>query len=204
MCAMASEWMDVINPYIYSYAVFASRNDAYKTHVLAFVSHYLFFTLDDVPKLKDFAAGGKPFWYFWLHLGMWWPKIIAWTLIAGLVCFAMLCINSLMRDEWTNREKLAFPIIQLPMAMVQGGGSSPFWKSKYMWGAFAVMFLIDNVNGLHFLYPMVPLINVRFLGDMQQWFDSPPWSQVGWTPIGIFPYCAALGVFMPTDLLFSC
>ena len=204
MCAMASEWMDVINPYIYSYALFANANPAYKSHVLAFVSHWLFFDLNDVAKLKDFAAGGKPFWYFWSHLTIWWPKIFAWTLIASLVCLAMLCINSLMRDEWTNREKLAFPIIQLPIAITQGGGSSPFWRNRTMWIAFAVMFTIDNINGLHYLYPSVPLINVRFLGDMQQWFSSPPWNQVGWTPIGLFPYMAAIGVFMPTDLLFSC
>ncbi len=201
MCAMASEWMDVISPYIYSYAAYADRNARYKDHILPYISSWLFFTNDS--QLKDFVVGGKPFSYFWSHLSIWWPKILAWTALAGLVAFAMLCINSLMRDEWTRRERLAFPIIQLPIAMTQQGGAGPMWRNRTMWGAFGIMFTIDMVNGFHFLYPSVPLINVRFLGDMSQWFPSRPWNQVGWTPIGIFPYMAAIGLFMPTDLLFS-
>ncbi len=202
MCAMSSEWMDTINPYIHSYGLFAERNSSYRTEVLPYVSEWLFFKSD--ADLKDFAVGGKPVWYFWGRMYLWWPKIIAWTTIAGLVCIAMLCVNSLMRDQWTNREKLAFPILQLPIAIVQGGGSSPFWRNRIMWSAFGVMFAIDMLNGISFMYPSIPRINVRFLGDLLQWFSSPPWNQVGWTPIGIFPFMSAIGLFMPTDLLFSC
>ena len=201
MCAMASEWMDVINPYIYSYGLFADQSERFRK-VLPFLSSTLFFKSD--AGLTDFKAGGKTFEYFAAHLDIWWPKIIAWTVIAGLVGFAMLCINSLMRDQWTNREKLAFPIIQLPMVMTQNGGSGPFWHNRYMWSAFIIIFSIDILNGLSFFYPALPRINVRFLGAMNTWFASPPWNQIGWTPIGIFPYVAAIGLFMPTDLLFSC
>jgi hypothetical protein len=204
ICAMASEWMDVINPYIYSYGLYADRNSQYGSKILPYVSHWLFFSADDAANLSDFKAGGKPPWYFLSRLYLWWPKIFAWTLIAGLVCFAFLCVNSLMRDQWCNNEKLAFPILQLPIAMTADGGASSFWRSRYMWGGFAVMFAIDMLNGFAFLYPVLPRINLRFMGDMVQWFPSPPWNQVGWTPIGIFPYCAAIGLFMPTDLLFSC
>ncbi len=202
MCAMASEWMDCICPYMYSYGLFKDRNSNYGTKILPYVSQWLFFK--DDTGLKDFAAGSKPVWFFVSQLHLWWPKIIAWTILAGLVCMAMLCISSLMRDQWCNREKLAFPIIQLPLAMAQDGGAGPIWRSRFFWGAFAIMFAIDMLNGFAFLYPALPRINVRFLGDVSLWFDQPPWNQVGWTPIGIFPYMSAIGLFMPTDLLFSC
>jgi hypothetical protein len=202
MCAMASEWMDCISPYMYSYGLFKDRNADYGNKILPYVSHWLFFQNDD--GLKDFVAGSKPFWYFVSKLPIWWPKIIAWTIVAGLVCTAMLCINSLMRDQWCNREKLSFPIIQLPLAITQEGGAGPIWRSRFFWIAFAVMFGIDMLNGLAFLYPALPQINVRFLGDVSTWFNQPPWNQIGWTPIGIFPYMSAIGLFMPTDLLFSC
>jgi hypothetical protein len=201
MCVMASEWMDVINPYIYSYGLYADQNPHYQTKVLPYVSHWLFFT--SKKGLSGFRDGGHGFSYFAAHIYLWTPKILAWTAISGLTCVAMLCVNSLMRDQWTNRERLAFPIIQLPMAITQNGGSGPFWKSRYLWGGFLVIFAIDILNGFAFFYPSLPMINVRFLGDMDQWFTSPPWNQVGWTPIGIFPYVAAIGLFMPTDLLFS-
>nr|CAA9282964.1 hypothetical protein AVDCRST_MAG63-3731 [uncultured Armatimonadetes bacterium] len=201
ICAMASEWMDVINPYIHSYALFADRNPRYETKILPYVSEWLFFKSGE--GMEGFLAGGKPFRYFWSQLPLWWPKIIAWTVIAGLVCLAMLCVNALMADQWTNHEKLAFPLVQLPLAIIEGGGSSPFWRSRLMWGSFAVMFAIDMLNGFAFLYPWLPSLNVRFLGDLSTWFRSPPWNQVGWTPIGIFPFVSAIGFFMPTDLLFS-
>jgi hypothetical protein len=72
-----------------------------------------------------------------------------------------------------------------------------------MWGGFTVIFAIDMLNGFAFLNPAIPSINVRFLGDISQWMSAPPWNQIGWTPIGLFPFIAAIGVFMPTDMLFS-
>jgi hypothetical protein len=200
MCAMASEWVDQTHPYIYGYGVFAGPNTQY--YVLPYISDWLFFKTDRGP-MVGFALGGKSAAYFWAHLGPWWPKILAWTLITGLAAFAMLCINALMADQWTHREKLAFPIVQLPLAITQGGGDSPFWRDRLMWGCFAVMFGIDILNGIAYLNPAVPSINVRFLGDIGQWMTAPPWNQIGWTPIGLFPFMAAIGVFMPTDLLFS-
>jgi hypothetical protein len=72
-----------------------------------------------------------------------------------------------------------------------------------MWGGFVAVFAIDILNGFHFLYPSIPMLNVRFLGDLSLAFPDYPWNAVGWTPIGIFPFIAALGVFLPTDLIFS-
>ncbi len=200
--AMASEWMDVIAPYIHSYGLFADRNERYRSKVLPYVSDWLFFK--DAKELEAFGAGGKPFRFFVSQLHLWWPKIFAWTAIISLVCLAMLCINMLMRDQWTNREKLAFPIIQLPMAIVNEGSGGSALRSRYVLGAMAVMLAIDMLNGFAFRHPVLPRVNVRFLGDMSQWFTTQPWNQVGWTPIGIFPFMAAIGLFMPTDLLFSC
>ena len=78
-----------------------------------------------------------------------------------------------------------------------------FWRDRLFWIAFLSVFGIDILNGVSFLYPAVPHINIRFLADMNDWFHSPPWNQTGWTPIGLFPYISALGFFVPTDLLFS-
>ena len=200
MCAMASEWVDVIHPYIYSYGIFHHADTQF--YVVPYLSDWLFFKTDKGP-LEGFNYGGKSTAYFLAHLGPWWPKILAWTGIITLVSFAMLCINALMEEQWTERERLAFPLVQLPLAITQGGGDSPFWRSRLMWGCLAVMFGIDLWNGFAFLYPAMPRLNVRFLGDISLWTTSPPWNQIGWTPIGLFPFMAAIGVFMPLDLLFS-
>ncbi len=203
--AIGAEWMNTINPQIYSYALYGANNTTYTNKMLPYLSKWLVIPMKDAPKFKDFKIGGFGLHYTLIHLHLWGRYIVGWTVIVTIICFAMLCINSLMRDEWTSREKLSFPIIQLPMALVQAGaGKLPLWRNKYFVGAFVVMFAIDMINGFHYLYPSIPLIQVRFLGDLSTYFPNPPFNAIGWTPIGIFPYMAVIGFFMPTDLLFSC
>lgn len=205
MGAICAEWMVVINPYIHSYALFSDENVRFDKYINPYSSPWFFIQKADVEKFKDFSNGGQTFRYFLAHLYLWRRFIFSWTLLVTLVCTAMLCINSLMRDEWTNREKLAFPIIQLPMAIVRAGaGKEKPWNNRMFVIPFIIMFLIDMINGFHFIYPSVPLINVRFLSDLRLLFPNPPFNAIGWTPVGIFPYMAVIGFFMPTDLLFSC
>ncbi|HLJ57141.1 MAG TPA: DUF6785 family protein [Chthonomonadaceae bacterium] len=203
--AMCAEWMMVINPYIHSYALFRSGNTRFDTYILPYAHPWFFVQAKDADKYIDFRNGGFSFAYFLTRLPLWWKFIGAWTTLVTFVCTAMLCVNSLMRDEWTNREKLSFPIIQLPMAIVQAGaGKSQVWRSRFFVIPFVVMFAIDMINGFHFIYPSLPLINVRFIADLHTFTSGPPWNAIGWTPVGIFPYMCVIGFFMPTDLLFSC
>ncbi|HSV72474.1 MAG TPA: DUF6785 family protein [Chthonomonadales bacterium] len=201
VCAMASEWVDVVHPVIYSYGLFSERSERYQ-RVLPHLSDWLFFRSRE--GLEDFATGGWGPMHTFSRLPLWLPKIAAWTLIVSLAAIAMLCINSLMREQWTIKEKLAFPLIQVPLAITEGAGNSPFWRRRELWFSAGIMFSIDILNGLAFLYPALPSINVRFLADASDWLHSPPWNQIGWTPVGLFPFMAALGLFMPADLLFSC
>ena len=205
MGAICAEWMTVINPYIHAYALYRTNDTRFDKYINPYTSPWFFIQPADADKYIDYRNGGFGFRYFVTRLPLWWRYIFSWTVLVTLVCSAMLCLNSLMRDEWTNREKLAFPIIQMPMAIVQmGSGRSKLWQSKLFVIPFVFMFAIDMLNGFHFIYPWLPLINVRFLGDLSQFFQSPPFNAIGWTPIGIFPYMAVIGFFMPTDLLFSC
>ncbi|MCC6445104.1 MAG: hypothetical protein IT210_16805, partial [Armatimonadetes bacterium] len=126
--AMCSEWMDTINPIIYSFGLYAERNPYYKTYILPYLHDWMF--LKDAESLRDFGTGGHFFGYFLHRLPMWLVPIGAWTLLVFLISFAMLCINSLMRSQWTVRERFSFPILQLPLAITQGGGRSPFWRNR--------------------------------------------------------------------------
>ena len=200
-CAVSAEWMDNTFPLIYSYALFDDPNNRFSTLVTPYVSGRFF--IKDRAVLPGFLEGGYSLRYAFDHFGPWRAPILWWTLFIGLLLLCMSCICSLFRREWTEREKLAFPVIQLPVALTSGAGDSPFWRSRLMWGSFIVMAAIDMTNGFAYLYPNVPSLNVRFLGDVSQWFHSPPWDSIGWTPIGLFPFITAMSTFLPSDLLFS-
>lgn len=199
--AISGEWVGNIQPLIPSYALFADPNNKFDTLILPNVPGWLF--IKEAKLVEAYRQGGHSFRYFLSHLDPWVVPVLAWTGLVGTLCLLMLSINFLMREEWCYREKLTFPLIQLPLLLTQGGGSSPFWKMPQLWVAFFITFGVDILNGFAFLYPWVPRINWRFLGDLQRAFPNPPWNAIGWTPIAIFPYISAVGIFLPSDLLFS-
>jgi hypothetical protein len=198
--AMSAEWMNVVSPLWHAFGLYADQNNAYKTRVLPHVASWLFFKSGE--SLQDYAQGGQWLGYTLTKLPLWLPIFLGWMGLFGSAALAMLCINALMRRLWTQQERLAFPILQVPMLLCQP--QAPLWRSRYLWGGFAVMAAIDTLNALNFFYPWIPPIKVRFLARLNEYFHSPPWNQVGWIPVGLFPYMSAIGVFVPNDLLFSC
>ncbi len=132
----------------------------------------------------------------WLGPTLWWTSFIMALL------FVMLCINVILRKQWTEREKLAYPIIQLPLEMTRNSGAT-FFRSRPFWIAFILVSLLNIVNGLSYLFPTIPVIGVR-LRNISHLFTEKPWSAIGWTPFSIYPFVIGLGFFMPLDLSFSC
>lgn len=137
------------------------------------------------------------------HLRGLWMPVLAWTgFMFSLVTF-MLVLNLFVRKQWTEHEKLSYPIIQLPYEITLGGGREGAFRRPALWIGFGLAGLMDIVNGLHFLIPSVPGLGGR-LYDLQPFFANKPWNAIGWTPIGLFPFAVGLAFFMPLDLSFSC
>lgn len=103
-------------------------------------------------------------------------------------------------EKWIKHEKLAYPIIQIPIAMTEEGGS--FFKDRLMWLGFLIAGGINLINGLHFLYPQVPGLG-GFRYDLGLLFDTKPFSAIGSTPIAVYPYIVGMSFFIPVDLSFS-
>lgn len=132
----------------------------------------------------------------WLRVTLWWSSLI---LALGLV---MVCINVFVRKQWTEHEKLAYPIIQLPMAITEGGGTSSFFRNRALWIGFGLAAALDVLNGLHALYPYVPGFAVRH--DLRRiTFTERPWNAMGSIPVPLYPFVIGLGYLLPLDLSFS-
>ncbi len=102
------------------------------------------------------------------HMGMPWKPwvvpVLAWAGLMFSVYFVMICITVILRKQWVERERLIYPLTQLPMDMVrESEGHSiigPFFRSKTMWIGFATAFIITSLSVLnhHFYFiPKVPL-----------------------------------------------
>ncbi|MBC8064010.1 MAG: hypothetical protein H7Y17_04215 [Chlorobia bacterium] len=198
--AVSAEWIAVTNMAIWSYPM--RQTDGTVRDVLTkHIPDWLVFK--DEKLVSDFRGGGHGMQYAISKIPMFLPKWLAWGALYFSICFATLCINSLMRGAWNERERLAFPLIQLPVALAENGGNGPIWRNRYMWIAFGVMFAIDMLNGFNYLYPNVPSIPMKTIFDIRAVFKEPPLSNIGDFRISIYPYMAAIGLFMPSDLLLS-
>ena len=48
----------------------------------------------------------------------WLSPVLWWTAFIVVLILVMVCISVIVRTQWADRERLSFPIIQLPLAMI--------------------------------------------------------------------------------------
>jgi hypothetical protein len=158
------------------------------------------FTVTDKSVLDGYYLGDSNL-YESKQLKLWFTPFLSWGSLTFVLVAVMLCMNVLLRKRWAEEEKLAFPIIQLPVAMTRESGRS-FFRNKTMWIAFSIALAIDILNGLNYIYPAVPYLSVK-LKNINV-FTEKPWNAIGWTPISFYPFAIGLAFFLPLDLSFSC
>ena len=68
-----------------------------------------------------------------------------------------MCFNSIQRVQWSERERLSYPIAQLPIEMT----TPRFFSRRLLWLGFGICAAVELLNGLHFLYPFVPGVPLK-------------------------------------------
>ncbi|MBD3184230.1 hypothetical protein GF312_18240, partial [Candidatus Poribacteria bacterium] len=149
--------------------------------------------------LQDHYKGYSTF-YTMEHIRAWIIPVLSWTGFIFVFVFLMLCVNVIVRKQWVEQEKLAYPIIQLPYELIDE--PNRFFKNKIMWIGFGIAAAIDILNGLHQIFPAVPGLHVK-LNNIGRYFVSRPWNAIGWTPISFYPFVIGMAFFIPLDLSFS-
>jgi len=134
-------------------------------------------------------------WHAWLL------PLSIWGVFVALVFFAFLCLAVLLRRQWVDSEKLAFPLAQLPLEVVRDGPTEGILRNRLTWMGFALPALVFGFNGFHQWYPSVPEIVTDI--NFNLYMQTPPWNAALF--FHMFVSFAAVGFFylLPTDLLFS-
>ena len=156
--------------------------------------------------IENLKYGGDTF-YRPEYIRAWTGPVLWWSVFIAALGLVMICMNVIIRKQWTENEKLSFPIVQLPLAMTNKGGSVEFFRHKPLWYGFMVGAGIDILNGLHWFYPNIPGFVVRHDApelNIGNSFTEFPWTGV---PRGLgvplYPFIIAIGYFLPLDLSFS-
>lgn len=126
-----------------------------------------------IPHLKKFliVTDKKAVTYFFEGLpkgelipwSAWIKPLSVWLPFIFVLYFVMVCIASILRKQWMEKEKLVYPLTILPREMVKedGKGFLPaFFKNPLMWLGFSIAFIIGTINAFHNYFESVPAVNL--------------------------------------------
>ena len=135
-----NEWAQLIHPYIKPWLV-PQDADAVK------------FFYEGAP--RGYALP----WHVWL------VPLLTWIPLIITIYFSMICIMVILRRQWIERERLTFPLVQVPLSMLEDGEKpsilKPFFKNGLMWLGFSIPFVVGCLNALHNYYNFIPSVNLQ-------------------------------------------
>ena len=88
-----------------------------------------------------------------------------------MLSFTMICMGVVLRRQWSHHERLAYPMTQLPIGMIEGMDGPltripSFFKNRMMWLGFLLPFSLLSLSGMSHYIPEVPDVPF-FLGDLR-------------------------------------
>ncbi|MCC7494031.1 MAG: hypothetical protein IT204_16860 [Fimbriimonadaceae bacterium] len=177
---------------------FATAENGWEARFFQYLPEWSAVRNQDV--LKGFYQGNTPLsaeiWQAWAI------PLLVWGWLTVVVVAMMLCINVILRRQWTENERLTYPIVQLPLALTEESGRL-LLRTPALWYGFTVAFGIGLLAGANLLLPSLPYLNVKQF-DLHIWLTGRPWDYVGTANISFYPFMIGLAYFLPLDLAFSC
>ena len=122
----------------------------------------------------------------------WWIPLSRWLILVGAVWLMMICLSALVRKQWADQERLAFPLIQFPLEVLRDDGRGPsawFFGNRLVWVGAGVVLIIHLINGLHAYYPSLPAIPTT--ASMDSSLVDRPWAAA--VPVRFNVYFSVIG-----------
>jgi hypothetical protein len=143
---------------------YASPENDWHQQVLPYLPDWS--TVQDERAVRQYYEGagldaGIP-WDVWLG------PLLYWLLFGLALYLVMVSVAVILRRQWAERERLVYPMMQLPLHVLGEAESSPsspilpFFKQWAMWIGFLVPASIGTVNALHDYLHYVPEITTTF------------------------------------------
>jgi hypothetical protein len=152
------------------------------------------------PTILAFFEGlhnGEPIpWQPWLG------PLARWLAVVLLVFGAFISLATLLRAQWSDNERLSFPLAQLPIEMLRAEEGGAFYRNRLLYLGAGLPVVIHLINLWHNINPDVP--QVKLMWDLQETLlRTPPWNALSTTRL--YLPLSAVGFFflLPKELLFS-
>jgi len=139
----------------------------------------------------------------------WAPVLVAW-LPLFLALYVMLgCACALLSNQWIERERLQFPLVDIPLALTETGPSSPvptalspFFRDALVWLGALGPFLLLSLESLHEYLPAVPAPNLREV-PLDPIFSQHPLRALRPFSLCVYPSVIGLTFLLPAQMSLS-
>lgn len=176
---------------------YADNSNHWATLFHQYVPNWI--ALKDHAALRGFYVGNAE-----VPWAVWRTQMAAWCGFLILFAFATLCIVTLLRRQWIDRERLAFPTVAVPIALMRE--PAELFNNRVFWIGFLPPFSIDLMNTLHLNVPAVPYLPTRTTDqpDLLTFFNAPPFNAIGYTPLSYYPFVIGIAYLLSVEMTFSC
>ena len=143
-------------PHITSMVYYASAENNWAFTVRPYIPDWVI-PLHDFEVVKDFYEGRKDGAVPW---DLWLPALLMWAPMLMSLYVAMISVMVILRKQWVDHERLVYPMMQLPIAMIQDddkgipGLVKPLFRNWIFWLGFALPFIIYTNNHLVRYFPL--------------------------------------------------
>jgi hypothetical protein len=179
-----------------SFRYYATPENGYQRDFFAYVKDW--FGPTDMNAVRGFFEGGMA--VPWLE---WMPTLLIWGAFTVALYFTFVCLTALIKDHWIKHEKLSFPILKLPMALLEGfsDGKHSLLKNKLLWIGVAIPVILHTLNGLNHYFPGIPAITTHW--DLSRQLTAHPWNAMWGLGIYVRPIMIGFSYLMNLEISFS-
>lgn len=140
----------------------------------------------------------------------WTGPITAWGSFSLALMAAQFCLSALLSRDWIERQRLAFPLVEIPLAIVGDAERPTVGKSALRnplaWIGFAIPTVFASLDWLHRIYPAVPVARLEYDIGRALSGSSLPWSALSGDAgvhFSIMPALIGIAYLLPGEVSLS-
>ncbi|MEA3401979.1 MAG: DUF6785 family protein [Armatimonadota bacterium] len=159
-------------------------------------------TVNDYSVIEPFYETGGTL-YSLATLRAWATPLAFWIVFTSLMVVGTWALTKLVSEQWVSRERLTFPLAQLPLAMTGARLAGAFWRNRLMWAGFAIPMVLQSFNFINYLYPPFPTMWLKARPAGQS-ITAMPWVAMRPLYIAFYPFVIGLTYMLSTETALSC
>jgi hypothetical protein len=135
----------------------------------------------------------------------WRKPLVLWSLFFLALFVGTMSLMSVMSRQWAEGEHLPYPLVQLPIEMVEAtdarGTLANFFTNPLTWIGITLALIYNGLNIANAVNPAVPAIPQS--KSLSEFFTERPWSALNPLTISSTPQYYGFGFLVSRELCFS-